>query len=768
MTISHLTHHLPTFHLCDLNRRRFLVTKVMEQDIAAIVEDIEAEQAKGRVSGVQVFRSMLNQPALLSVSSANATNTGSVDGYSFFNTNMPRPILQAKTLQLLDAVIPLPTANIPDTACGFWYYRLSVYSGLVPNQNNLYFSRLLPSYYKKELMINPSNYGFNQTFNSYSNVATQLALSTSNDIAATNQLLAYQDGDTSYSNYQIQYIPNDISLTYDTGTNKFQMTGQNVTLPFATSAWSSVYTYIAGAVIYHSNANTIPNIATYQSLQAANSNHNPYTTLGTWWKRVYTDIVQPWSNTINYRRGQLATSTQSGNLVIYEAMWDAHLNGAGSDFIQLWDAGRLYQLNDIVTGATYTWVCIQPNTAVNPESVAGPNYWIRYDWSSSYVYPINCRAYHSATNSVYASTIANNTNNTPSSTSPFWKRLGVSNPWTPYTLLQPLPQTGANYYYLSTGYNDPNVVLNQGTSKKLWNQYALYEANDKVLHNGVDYYAMEQNQNYQPFPIAGATIWTGTRTYAVGDIVYYTAISSGTQYFIATAVSTGQYPSGNSLFWSLQKWSTQNGAVAPTMGLYTISSRYDFMVISFGGGALFGFPYRIPGQPFNPSPRRLLNTILGFTWNGQFNPSVFYIDPTQIEVNIEAYNYFRRMRPIPLYIAYGGEEGYTPQEQAVTTPVYTAEGYANLVYTSIVSVYATIVGGSTLNTQRSTNLLAIVSMNAGNLGVGYYQHYLDDALKVYDSDIYNIGIELRDEMDEPYVLTNNAVCTFTMKLTYKE
>jgi len=740
----------------------------MEQDIAAIVEDIEAEQAKGRVSGVQVFRSMLNQPALLSVSSANATNTGSVDGYSFFNTNMPRPILQAKTLQLLDAVIPLPTANIPDTACCFWYYRLSVYSGLVPNQNNLYFSRLLPSYYKKELMINPSNYGFNQTFNSYSNVATQLALSTSNDIAATNQLLAYQDGNTTYSNYQIQYIPNDISLTYDTGTNKFQMTGQNVNLPFATSAWSSVYTYNADAVIYHSNSNTIPNIATYQSLQASNSNNNPYTTLGTWWKRVYTDIVQPWSNTINYRKGQLATSTQSGNLVIYEAQWDAHLNGAGSDFIQLWDAGRLYQLNDIVTGATYTWVCIQPNTAVNPESVAGPNYWIRYDWSSSYVYPINCRAYHSATNSVYASTIANNTNNTPSSTSPFWKRLGVSNPWTPYTLLQPLPLTGANYYYLSTGYNDPNVILNQGTSKKLWNQYALYEANDKVLHNGVDYYAMEQNQNYQPFPIAGATIWTGTRTYAVGDIVYYTAISSGTQYFIATAVSTGQYPSGNSLFWSLQKWSTQGGAVAPTMGLYTISSRYDFMVISFGGGALFGFPYRIPGQPFNPSPRRLLNTILGFTWNGQFNPSVFYIDPTQIEVNIEAYNYFRRLRPIPLYIAYGGEEGYTPQEQAVTTPVYTAEGYANLVYTSIVSVYATIVGGSTLNTQRSTNLLAIVSMNAGNLGVGYYQHYLDDALKVYDSDIYNIGIELRDEMDEPYVLTNNAVCTFTMKLTYKE
>jgi hypothetical protein len=100
--------------------------------------------------------------------------------------------------------------------------------------------------------------------------------------------------------------------------------------------------------------------------------------------------------------------------------------------------------------------------------------------------------------------------------------------------------------------------------------------------------------------------------------------------------------------------------------------------------------------------------------------------------------------------------------------VLTAAGYANLVYTSIVSIYATVVGGSTLNSQRSTNLLATVSMNAGNLGIGYYQQFIDNELKVYDSDIYTINIELRDEMDEPYYLTNNAVVTLTMKLTYEE
>jgi hypothetical protein len=39
---------------------------------------------------------------------------------------------------------------------------------------------------------------------------------------------------------------------------------------------------------------------------------------------------------------------------------------------------------------------------------------------------------------------------------------------------------------------------------------------------------------------------------------------------------------------------------------------------------------------------------------------------------------------------------------------------------------------------------------------------------VNNADIYSIGIELRDEVGEPYFLTNNANCSFTFKLTYKE
>ena len=735
----------------------------MEQDIAKIVQDIEDEQALGKVSGVQVFRSTLNQPALVSISSANSTDVGTTDGYYTFNVNLPRPALHVGTLQLLDAVIPLPTANIPDTACAFWYYRLSSYSGLNPNSANLYFNRLLPSYYKQELIINPSTYGFNETFNTYSNVATQLALANSNDLAANNQLIAYLNGQpTTATSNLIQYIPNDISLTYDSNINKFQFTGQNATTPFATKAWSNATTYALNDVIYFSNSNTLPNIATYQSLQAANSNKNPYTQTA-WWKRIYTDIVKAWDIDTQYRQGQLVYFNVYGEDSIYIAQYDAHLNGPGGSALHIWDALRYYQLNDVVerTGGSGRWVCIRPNTAIDPTGVAGPGTWLDYTWSSITTYPINCRVYHTATNAIYQSLIDNNLNKTPGS-SPAWKNIGSAVVW-----IYRAPNTfQPNYRYVPTGYCDSNVLLNQGTGKLQWSPFAVYEAGATIQYGGVDYTALQQNQNYKPFPITTYTTWSATTKYAIGDIVSYTAPNSSAQFFLAITASVGQYPAGGSAFWQPQLWTT--GGLVPTVGLNAISSTYDFMFVNNGTTRL-GFPYGIPGQPFNPAPRRLLNSILGFTFNGQFPPLAFYVDPFVTSISQVAFNYYRRMRPIPLVALFNeGEELGANYIEGATTQVYTAEAYANLVYTSIVSIYATVVGSSTLNTQSSTNLLAIALMNAGNLGVGYHQNFLEDPLKVFHNDIYTIGIELRDEVDEPYILGNNAVTTFTMKLTYKE
>ena len=416
----------------------------MEQDLSKVVEEIEEEKARGRVSAVQVFRSMINQPALVSLSSANATDVGSVNSYSSFNVNMPRPILSAATLQLIDAVIPLPTANIPDTACAFWYYRLSAYSGLIPNQDNLFFVRLLPSYYNQEFILNASNYGYNETFTSYSNVATQLALACSNDLALTNQIYLLNNGGAAVAtdDYQVKFMPNDISITYNSNINKFQLTGSNVTTPFATDAWASSNTYASNAVVYYNSAFTIPHLAVYQSLQASNSNQNPVAN-PTWWKQIQSEVVQPWSIDTQYRAGQLVFHNLYSDSNIYRAKYDTHLNGPGASANQPWAALRYYQLNDVVlrTGGSGSWVCIRPNTAIDPTGVAGPGTWLDYAWSSGVTYPINCRVLYNNT-SIYQSVIANNIGNTPVSSSK-WKLLGSPVVWAAYN------QT-IHYYYLPT------------------------------------------------------------------------------------------------------------------------------------------------------------------------------------------------------------------------------------------------------------------------------------------------------------------------------
>jgi hypothetical protein len=182
------------------------------------------------------------------------------------------------------------------------------------------------------------------------------------------------------------------------------------------------------------------------------------------------------------------------------------------------------------------------------------------------------------------------------------------------------------------------------------------------------------------------------------------------------------------------------------------------------------FPEGIPGQPFNIHPRRLLNSILGFTWNGMMTPSVLqniaqdgflnYIPTTTTAL-------YNRLRPVPLYT--------TPRalaalgaEQSTVTQTYTADGYCNLVYSSIVSIYTSIVGGSTLDTQQNTNLLAMGTMNCGNLGISFFAPFINNPLLVNGSDIFTIVIELQDEFGEPYLLTNNAVASFVLKVTYKK
>jgi len=698
-----------------------------QEQLAEVVKQIEEEQALGRVAAVQVFKGLLNQPQLVSLSSANATADGASYGYSVFNVNMPRPILEAQTLQLLTANIPLCTQNIPDTACVFWYYRLDLYANTVPNTENLFFVRLLPSYYKPEFFQpTPSIYGQNITFNDYPSVATQLALSCKRDLMVDNLIGTAAEWSGS-AVYQAQFVPQDITITYNSTQNKFQMTGLNTAAPLF--AYSAADTYSAGTT-YAAGAFVTYNDAVFRSLLAGNIGNTPSFS-STFWSYVTDRLVRDFVAYTPYKAGQYMVS-----------------------------GGVIYQ----ATGNAWS---------------GSPN--IGTDW------------------------------------------VAPTQPLGPY-----------NYRYLVAGYADPNVVINQGTNavsgnRRQWNQYALFESGDIVQYQGVTYQSTKQNKGFLPFPIPNSTTnaYSATVSYAIGDYVYF-----DNKYYVNIKASLGSSPAfgytnnanwrfieyspnTSSVFWKVGDLMTYVGTIGngvffykcirdnnanqgspintggifdtnpywipsywtplasstllPVTGLYALSRTFD-MADTFNGFIQYPFPIGIPAQPFNPAPRRLLNSILGFCWNGLFNPTNLNTAigaSTGIPNGTTTSDTLNRIRPVPYYTSYGSGDLLTTGNSTTAT-VFTADGYANLVYSSIINVYTNIVSGTTLDTQRNTNLISTATLNAGNLGISFFANFLDTKLRVNNADIYSIGIELRDEMNELYPLTNNGICTFTLGLTYKD
>jgi hypothetical protein len=726
-----------------------------------VVDEIEAEQERGIIPAFKVFRSILNQPNLVSLNSANATNLSqSGYGYSKFQVTLPRPIFDAQSIQLLNANIPQATQNVPDTACVFWYYRLSQYSGFVPNTNNLYFQRLLPSYYKPENIANSSNYGFNRTFVSYSDIATQLVLAGSNDLAYTNWALSLSYGYTLVPQFLPKFLPGDMSITYNSNVNRFQATGTNAFTPFATAAWASSNTYASNAVVYqvvYPNAGIYPQSNTYQSLVAANSNNSPSTS-PTYWKQIYTDIVQPWNSNVPYNTGALAVLSGT----IYQAAYQNH-NIQPPTFPSLWASSNSYTVNDIVVdggGVPYTAILPSSNIALSNTA-----YWLPTTWSASNTYPKGFIAYYTPTLQYYYATGASS--NSAPSVLASWANIGP-NIWTTYN-------SPTNYNYLVAGYSDPNVAINQASGVQQWNPYALFESNALVQYNGINYQALNQNKGYVPFnpnPYIGPIPqWSATKNYASGVVVAGLYDPSST--YISLVPSVGQVPSLFSTIWGIQQWSVTS-STPPITTLTPFSAKYDMTEkFSLAGNNFFlePFPADIPSQPYVEKPSRLLNSILGFSWNGAFSPlflaslsfnTVYVIGSTAVDI-------FNRLRPIPRYIK--GDPlpvSVSLGASSTTSQTFTADGYANLNYTSVISLYTTIAAASTLDTQRNTNLLGTIQMNCANLGITYAEPTITNEIQVNGTQIDTISISMFDEFGDPYFIGNNAATTLNLRITYKD
>lgn len=771
----------------------------MDELVAETVREIEEEQALQRISAVSVFQSMLNQPALVSVSSANATMVGSSESFSEFRVDLPRPILKVDTIQLLNANIPECTQNIPDTACVFWYYRLNSYYGAVPNALNLYMVRLLPSYYKPEFgLFRPGDtaisYGFNRTFFDYQDVADELVKSCQIDLLTRNLFdISQVPSQPTAEQYlpEVPFIPNDIEITFDVEMNKFRMTGMNTALPFIslTNQNLSTDSYVTAfdiALTYALGKYVVYGGVLYISLIASNTGHYPTPGGNSFWGVGVGDIVY-----------NAAETYAKGDFVTYGGFaWRSVVDG------------NLNHTPDVAVYRDAYWAFVETEDK-----------WIR-NWSSTIFYPTGTMVYYAPTFSFWVAQ-RNNINS------------GIPNPgntaWSQYVP----PVDGTYNRYLITGYDDPNVAIRQGTQLKTWNPYAMFEGltvlnSVAIQYNGFPYlplgggslinnipFLYPENYNSSYYYLIGDLTTSGgsyyeallpsnniappntfywkvrtdltysaTRQYVTGDV----AISGGIWY-VALQPSRGQTPpttvntNYTDAFWQRNLWgrnytSGTIGDIVSHAGLNDLSSEYDMLDFVQTNGIdqyRFPFPFGIPGQPFNPNPKRLLNSILGFTWNGQMNIqslATFQVFNVNTLTNTTVIQLYNRIRPVPQYISAitetSGGLGATEDVQATFNPTFTANGYANLVYTSVVAIYGSIAGARTLDTQRNTSLLGLTSMNADNLGVSFYGNYIESELLANSEDLYSISIQLFDEFNEPFVLTNNAVVTLTFKMTYKK
>ena len=315
-----------------------------------------------------------------------------------------------------------------------------------------------------------------------------------------------------------------------------------------------------------------------------------------------------------------------------------------------------------------------------------------------------------------------------------------------------------------------------------WNAAITYSALDTVFYNLQFYRAISSNTNVIPTPTMLTpwrqislpnyyTTWSITQSYNPPNVVQY----AGIFYLCQSSILGGDPPLINTTNWLNV---SQFFATNPKFNSYLIAGYEDPNVdtllqyiarISLNdnvGTSILGNLY---------VPEQTLARRLGFTWDstGMIN-DVNTINALSVEIGIPFGStialFFNRLRPVfPYEIA--SIEGV---EDIIVGAAfydndrlyYTADGYCNLVYSSIISIYTTIVGTSSVDTQRNANLLAMIPMDCGNLGVAMVGNYIDNALTKIQGDLYSIYIELRDENGQPYYLTNNATTTLLIKLSY--
>jgi len=345
-----------------------------EDALRAILDNLEMEQS---MKNQNETISYVNQPEKIAISSNNGEQAQiTYNGYfqnAFYNftVNLPRPALGVKSLELLSVNIPQCQVNLPDDSLVFYYYRVKTQRNVddtetilndPPSSTNLYYVRLLPSYYKKELIPNGNNYGINRTFTSYSDLATELVKACSTDLAYVNA-----------NNSSSHFIPNDISIVFNDTLNRFQMVGNNTNTSWVPTTWTAG-TYKQYDIVRYISVN-------YISTTNNNTSTPGLTPTVTAWvtsPQVYLpkDIVSYLGNnyTCIYENNGI-TPIGSGGSSTY---WILTAWNSSTDYAAL--RGPPYNLNWPVTYGGIYYFNLNVNSNLNKQPNLNPSFWTTNNW----------------------------------------------------------------------------------------------------------------------------------------------------------------------------------------------------------------------------------------------------------------------------------------------------------------------------------------------------------------------------------------------------
>jgi hypothetical protein len=176
------------------------------------------------------FKSRVNQPTRLFISSSDDYNQSNTAGFSQFTARFLTPVLNPTKTQLLRATIPNATVNLPDYGLCFWYYRLPT-ATTAPSVVYLYNVRLYPSSFVP--------------YAGYTTYSKNRYFSDPNDFVSALNTAAAAGGDNATLNPW--WSAGDISFSYNSTTKQISFTGSGSAVYYCNAGWNDPNVLLAQA-----------------------------------------------------------------------------------------------------------------------------------------------------------------------------------------------------------------------------------------------------------------------------------------------------------------------------------------------------------------------------------------------------------------------------------------------------------------------------------------------------------------------------------------